>query len=158
MRTTPTPAPLPFAATNLHLAQQKNTDPFRLNLGADTSVGKQVRYIIKEERLKWSEGIDNATFKKTRIRLLDIAYRKNNEILVRQHDPRDSFFSRTPNGKYWTVASLRGKSKTDGPIILDFNHTIIDGHHRLIDAAWNEEDFIDAYVRVRPPKTSRRKR
>lgn len=137
-----------------HLLQEIETqDPknaVALDLSANNHIGTQVRYLLKTERIRWPEGIENARFIRTRVGLLDIKYRKNSEILVRHRDPDDSFFAASPNHKYWTVASLRGKSQTDGPIILNANRTIIDGHHRVIDAAWNEQDVIDAYIRIKP--------
>jgi hypothetical protein len=132
--------------------QDPATNAIKLDLSPSSHVGEQLRYILKSERIRWPEGVDDALFLKTRVRILDIRYGKNRETLVHAADPNDSFFTQTPNGKYWTVASLRDQSKTSGPIILDFNNSIMDGHHRLIDAAWAEADSIDAYVRIKPKK------
>jgi hypothetical protein len=133
------------------VARQDPKNAIHLDFSPRSHMGKQVRYILKSEKILWPEGIDNALFIQTRIRLLDIKYRKTSEVLVRDHDPNDSFFVPTPTNKYWTVGSLRGKSATKGPIILDVNRSIIDGHHRLIDASWNEQNSIDAYLRIKPP-------
>lgn len=120
----------------------------KLDFNPATELGRQVRLVLKQDGLRWPEGLENVAFVKTTVSLLDVTYGKN-EILVRSKNPHDSFFSKTPNGKYWTVSSLCGKSQTKGPIILDFNMKIIDGHHRLIDAAWAEQDTIEAYVRIK---------
>ncbi len=41
-----------------------------------------------------------------------------------------------------------GGTKTDGPIVLDRDYSVIDGMHRLADAVAAGERTIQAYVRV----------
>lgn len=86
---------------------------------------------INDTETEWPEGINKAEFDRQDMRVdsLEKAIRRPLSLASIDRD-------------------IAGQSRTDGPVILDDDYSVIDGMHRIADKLKSGDNMLDAWVRI----------